>query len=548
MKKTKAIIALALALIMAIMPLTMLATTPHETDDIIQVVDGVTYIRLRDIILGQGADAAWEDITRSAIIILPDGTTHTIPIEHEAVGGFIENGVSWVPLDFVADILLPVVFGILPHEALRVPRIDTTLWYAENFADIRDPRFDTSLPHGEISVNYIQYMSDNLGGRSAFTYRELETAVWIVEELLAMGHDWDNIAVQEFTYWDIQDQGLGLSQLFWSTVTSPHILGEGREYQLREDRVSQNVILTLPGRSRSKIVVGAHYDSPPYPSASDNASGTALLLESAQRMLELDHYYTIVYVFFGAEEVGLLGAYYYLNSLSVREQRDIVMMVNADVLIEGPYIIYGAATLPEITDELMAELVAALLYIEMDEVILQFELMMAQIEYMMLAGAEVGDLPFYDFDSYLAFLSASAIAASADALLMQAVLLGIVEPYVNSLAAQVSYIAAALTQEHEFELISLPHFIGFPSDHLAFLFSGQTVVNLVGLERIGVLDTDIVALLTRYAEFPGDFTGTILHTPLDEFHTIEELWPGMMSANMEAFALFLEAILTGTFR
>jgi len=547
MRKTKAIIALALALIMALMPITMLAGTTNQTDEPVRVVDGVTFVRIRDVVLGHGARVQWESITRAAIIILPDGTTHTIPIEHENVGGFIEGGVSWVPLEFVMDILLPVIFGILPHEALRVPRIDTTLWDAENFADVREARYDTSLPHGEIAVNYIQYISENLGARSAFTYRELETAVWIVEELLAMGHNWHNIQVQEFTYWDIQDHELGLTHLLWDTVTSPHILGVGREYQLREDRVSQNVILTLPGRSRNKIIVGAHYDSPPYASASDNASGTALLLESAQRMLELDHYYTIVYVFFGAEEVGLLGAYYYLNSLSARQERDIVLKVNADVLIEGPHIIYGAAALPEITHELMTEVVQELLYLEMDEVILQFEFMMEQIEAMILAGASVDDLPFYDFESYLVALSASAIATNADAMLMQAVLLGIVEPYVNRLAAQVSAIAAALTREHDFEFISLPHFVGFPSDHLAFLFAGHTVVNLVGLEQIGVLDADIVVQLTRYAEFPGELTGTILHTPLDEFHTIEEMWPGMMNTNMEAFMLFLEAILTGRF-
>jgi len=44
-----------------------------------------------------------------------------------------------------------------------------------------------------------------------------------------------------------------------------------------------------------------------------------------------------------------------------------------------------------------------------------------------------------------------------------------------------------------------------------------------------------------------EFTSTILHSPHDEFNRIEYLWPGMMLANMTAFGLFLEAILTTEF-
>lgn len=196
-------------------------------------------------------------------------------------------------------------------------------------------------PHGYLAMHHIKFMNDNLYGRSPFTYREKEAAAWLVEELLAMGHSRDNIKVQEFT-WDRVSR-LTPRWMNLERAMSEQMLG-GRE--VREGMYSQNVILTIPGQSERKIIVGAHYDSLPYPGASDNASGTALLLESAQRMLHQDNYHTLVYIFFGAEEVGLLGAQYYVNTLTYAQRRDIVMMVNADVLFEGPYMVYVAGYVP----------------------------------------------------------------------------------------------------------------------------------------------------------------------------------------------------------
>ena len=200
------------------------------------------------------------------------------------------------------------------------------------------------IPHGSIAMEHIKFMNDNLYGRTSFTYRELETALWIAQELLAMGHMEENITVQGFSWedvyqwiWDPWEVVVNLRDFF-------------REFPAREGRLSQNVILSVPGQSEQVIVVGAHYDSFPYPGASDNASGTALLLESAQRMLYQDNYYTIVYVFFGAEEVGILGSHFFLDSLSDEQRDNIVFMVNADVLLESPYILYSAGYLQD--DEL----------------------------------------------------------------------------------------------------------------------------------------------------------------------------------------------------
>ena len=579
--RKKAVVALLLAFVMAFMPLTAFASTYIPE---IRVEDEVAYIPLRIVAYALNAEVAWDRTDRAAVITCRNGEVHRVVIED--VGGFIENGVSWVPVEFAVDVLLDLLgvqqgidleiaelLGLLrehdveepvepdpevpiepdpevptePDPTGRVERIDLTLWDAENFADVREAAFSTDLPHGEIAVNYIEYMSDNLGARSAFTYRELEAAVWIVEELLAMGHYWGNISIQEFTYWEANDMGLGLwGNLNWNTVTSPHILGVGREYQLRPDRVSQNVVLTIPGQSQRKIVVGAHYDSPPYASASDNASGTALLLESAQRMLELNHYYTIVYVFFGAEEVGLIGAYYYHESLSAAQRDNIVMMVNADVIIEGPYIIYGAGSAPVMTDELLEEITDILIDELMEYILWDFETILAELDEMGIEDP-FSMLPFDSLDEYIELVRFNIATIPSEMLLLETAMMGLIDPIIDPVAAQVSAIAAQLNEDHDFEILSIPSFVAGPSDHLVFLMYGHTVVNFVGLERLGVLDADFVAQLTRYGEMAGDFTATILHTPLDEFHFIEYMWPGMMNANLEALSIFLEAILTGRF-
>ena len=188
-------------------------------------------------------------------------------------------------------------------------------------------------PHGYLSVGHIEFMNDNLYSRVPFSYRELEAAEWIFQELLTMGHPEENVVMQEFSHAEVHNW----RQMSWEMLVDAPI-----SHGAHMRPYSQNVILTIPGQGDGVIVVGAHYDTLPYPGASDNASGTALLLESAQRILDMDNYHTIVYVFFGAEEIGLLGAYFFHDSLSQQEQDDIILMINADVLFEGPYLIYGA--------------------------------------------------------------------------------------------------------------------------------------------------------------------------------------------------------------
>jgi hypothetical protein len=209
----------------------------HRWEDIIRTRDGnePVYVRLRAFAETQGAwDVRWNAESRVVIIVASNGDFIRIDVEEE--GGFIEDGVAWVPLAVATELQRALEEAWMGSQD-PVERLDLTLWDRHRFEDVREPSFSTDLPHGEISVGFIEYMNDNLGARSAFTYRELEAATWIVEELLAMGHDWDNIVAQEFTYWGVNEIELSaMGWLSWWMVTSPMILGMDREYQIRLDR------------------------------------------------------------------------------------------------------------------------------------------------------------------------------------------------------------------------------------------------------------------------------------------------------------------------
>ena len=186
-----------------------------------------------------------------------------------------------------------------------------------------------AVPHGALAIEHTIFINDNFPGRISFSYRELETAQWIMGQLRALGYSNEQIRMQEFTT-DAARLRPQQNPLHSFNVNPQNIRGR-----------SQNVILTIPGQSEQKIVVGAHYDSYPYPGASDNAASVGVLLEMAARLRYLDNYYTIELVFFGAEESWWIGAFYYLYRLSAAARNRIVLMINVDILLDGDNLIFA---------------------------------------------------------------------------------------------------------------------------------------------------------------------------------------------------------------
>ena len=106
-----------------------------------------------------------------------------------------------------------------------------------------------------------------------------------------------------------------------------------------EEVESQNVIAELKGAGDDVVVVGAHYDiaSDGGIGANDNGSGTAVILSVAEALSGESLPFTLRFISFSAEEVGLLGSYYYFSSLSDAEVGRIKAMLNVDVPGSGEY-------------------------------------------------------------------------------------------------------------------------------------------------------------------------------------------------------------------
>ncbi|HLR79645.1 MAG TPA: M20/M25/M40 family metallo-hydrolase [Bacillota bacterium] len=104
-----------------------------------------------------------------------------------------------------------------------------------------------------------------------------------------------------------------------------------------EKQTSQNIIAVKPPKGNSAdddiVYVTAHYDSVPYaPGANDNASGTSVVLELARIMKAYPTDKEVRFVFFGAEEIGLVGSRYYVSQLSPSDKNRSLANFNLDMV------------------------------------------------------------------------------------------------------------------------------------------------------------------------------------------------------------------------
>jgi hypothetical protein len=80
-------------------------------------------------------------------------------------------------------------------------------------------------------------------------------------------------------------------------------------------------------------IVGAHFDSVGNPGADDDASGVATVLETARIISRYDCDYTVRFIAFDCEEVGLIGSKAYVVD---HGSDDILGMVQADMVAHDP--------------------------------------------------------------------------------------------------------------------------------------------------------------------------------------------------------------------
>ncbi len=196
------------------------------------------------------------------------------------------------------------------------------------------------------------------------------------DSLYGRGAGWeDELTAAEYVSGQFADAGLAPGadeylQTFWigeqqprsgsvsASTTSQDPIRPGRPW-------SQNVIGLLAGSGSLAdewVVVGAHYDhvgwglAPDnslviYNGADDNASGTAVLIEVAQYLSALyasggeDNRRSLMFIAFGAEEIGLEGSRWLCDNPTVPLEH-VAAMVNLDMVgrLRNDFLTVGAAS------------------------------------------------------------------------------------------------------------------------------------------------------------------------------------------------------------
>jgi Zn-dependent M28 family amino/carboxypeptidase len=107
---------------------------------------------------------------------------------------------------------------------------------------------------------------------------------------------------------------------------------------------SNNVIAETPtGDPNRVVVVGAHLDSVPAgPGINDNGSGSGALLEMAEVFMAQGRAARnkVRFMWYGAEEIGLVGSTKYVEELTQDEKDDILAMLNFDMIGSPNYARY----------------------------------------------------------------------------------------------------------------------------------------------------------------------------------------------------------------
>ena len=106
---------------------------------------------------------------------------------------------------------------------------------------------------------------------------------------------------------------------------------------LIEGLKTQNIVGYIPGKKKQKICISAHYDhlgeiadSVLFPGANDNASGVAMLLYLMKYYTDHPPEYTMVFMAFAAEEIGILGSKYYVEN-PLFPLDEIKFLINCDI-------------------------------------------------------------------------------------------------------------------------------------------------------------------------------------------------------------------------
>lgn len=132
------------------------------------------------------------------------------------------------------------------------------------------------------------------------------------------------------------------------------------------DIQSQNVIGQINGScdTDETVVICAHYDhlgktgDAIFTGANDNASGITMMLSMMEHFAQPEHQpeKNLLFIAFGAEEVGLIGSRFYVHRQPVVPLSDMHFLLNLDLMGNGVdgIMAVGGKTFPEIHEQLVS--------------------------------------------------------------------------------------------------------------------------------------------------------------------------------------------------
>lgn len=93
-----------------------------------------------------------------------------------------------------------------------------------------------------------------------------------------------------------------------------------------------NIVVTKTGNlyPNAYLIVDGHYDTKSGTGTNDNGSGVSIILEVARLLAGIDTKYSVRFINFSGEEVGLRGSQNYIDNIVVPQNMDILLVFNID--------------------------------------------------------------------------------------------------------------------------------------------------------------------------------------------------------------------------
>jgi peptidase M28-like protein/PA domain-containing protein len=141
-----------------------------------------------------------------------------------------------------------------------------------------------------------------------------------------------------FTSFDIGSDLLTQYQNAVQGGTALPVMSISIEALVKENADDYNVIAESKGGDKNHVVVvDAHLDAIYGAGMLDNASGSVTILDIAQKMKNVTPRNKLRFIWFGGEELGLLGSSFYVNNLTSSELSHIGYDLDADVTATPNY-------------------------------------------------------------------------------------------------------------------------------------------------------------------------------------------------------------------